>query len=264
MALFKIAGLLFVCALTSAFNIEALQNVPAAPQATGDVCQDCTQIFELLADMVSNADLQKKMMDGLDHLCKLLPGPATKACQEEVEKMLPLALSFIAGIVKPAEVCRIIGLCGSPDKQEMLLSYFVREALQVSGRSENVAEMQPTAQCSFCVLVIKTLEDLLPKERTEDALISLLEEICHILPASYRDQCQTVIGKFSKPVLDAILSYATPEAVCTLMGLCNGKGAPRVDPCTSATYRCRDMNTALKCGTLFYCQKFAWKPLNAL
>uniref|UniRef100_A0AAQ4S131 Saposin B-type domain-containing protein n=1 Tax=Gasterosteus aculeatus aculeatus TaxID=481459 RepID=A0AAQ4S131_GASAC len=223
MAMFKIAGLLFVCALTSAFNIEALQNVPAAPQATGDVCQDCTQIFELLADMVSNADLQK-----------------------------------------PAEVCRIIGLCGSPDKQEMLLSYIVREALQVSGRSENVAEMQPTTQCSFCVLVIKTLEDLLPKERTEDALISLLEEICHILPASYRDQCQTVIGKFSKPVLDAILSYATPEAVCTLMGLCNGKGAPHVDPCTSATYRCRDMNTALKCGTLFYCQKFAWKPLNAL
>lgn len=127
-----------------------------------------------------------------------------------------------------------------------------------------VDQMQPTAQCSFCVLVIKTLEDLLPKERTEvsdalrtkertrtdtppgntdkltqrtflslchslqDALISLLEEICHILPASYRDQCQTVIGKFSKPVLDAILSYATPEAVCTLMGLCNGKGAPRV------------------------------------
>lgn len=43
---------------------------------------------------------------------------------------------------KPAEVCRIIGLCGSPDKQEMLLSYFVREALQVSGRSENVAEVR--------------------------------------------------------------------------------------------------------------------------
>lgn len=63
------------------------------------------------------------------------------------------------------------------------------------------------------------------------------------------------------------------------------------DPCTLTTYRCRDVKTALKCGvskpllqwihpfsfqtlqyymrcishsvqTLFYCHKFAWKPLN--
>ncbi|KAM8828725.1 surfactant protein Ba isoform 2-T2 [Spinachia spinachia] len=248
MALFKIALLLFVCALTSAFNIEALQNVPGAPKATGDACQDCTQIFELLADMVSNADLQpcpelcrthvtssgaspqKKMMDGLDKLCKFLPGPATQVCQEEVEKMLPTALSFIAGLVKPADVCRMIGLCGSSDKQEMLLSYFVREALQVSGTRENAADVKVPAQCSFCVFLIKTLEELLPKERTEDALIELLEEICHILPSSYRDRCEAVIVNFSKTVLDAILSYATPQSVCTLIGLCDGKEAPGADP----------------------------------
>ncbi|XP_037340547.2 prosaposin [Pungitius pungitius] len=260
MALFKIALLPFVCALTSAFNIEALQNVPNAPKATGDVCKDCTQIFELLGDMVSNVAFQKKMMDGLDKLCQVLPGPATKMCQDEVEKMLPMALSFIAGLVKPADVCKIIGLCDSPDKQEMLLSYFVREAIQVSG---NAAEVQATAQCTFCVFLMKTLEELLPKERSEDALIKLLEEICHIMPSSYRDQCHAVIGKFSKTVLDAILSYATPQSVCTLIGLCDGQEALGVDLCTVATYRCRDMNTALKCGTVFYCQKFAWKPLNA-
>ncbi|XP_068562167.1 prosaposin-like isoform X2 [Cebidichthys violaceus] len=260
MASLKIALLLFVCfeacALTSAFNIDGLQNVPDALRATGDVCQDCTQIFELLADLFSNADLQKKMMDGIENLCDHLPGPAStaKLCKEEVEKMLPLVINFLAGVVKPAEVCKVIGLCGSCDKEEKMLRYFVMEALQV----------QSTTQCTFCVFLIKTLEDLLPTERTEDALIKLLGEICYILPSTYRDECKDVIGKFSKTVLDAILSHATPQTICTLIQMCKGQEAPLVDPCTLATYRCRDMTTAFKCGTLFYCQKFAWKPLNTL
>ncbi|XP_054468028.1 prosaposin [Anoplopoma fimbria] len=264
MAVLKIALIVFVClegcGLTSAFNIYGLHNAPDALRATGDVCQDCTQIFELLADMFSNADLQKKIMDGLENLCDHLPGPAStaKLCKDEVEKMLPLAITFIAGVVKPEQVCKAIGLCGSSDEQKML-SYFVKEVLQAAVKSENV---QTPPQCSFCVFLIKALEDMLPKERTEEAVVKLLGEICHILPSTYRDQCEAVIDKFGKTVLDAILGYATPQAICALIHMCNGQEAPHVDPCTLATYRCRDMTTALKCGTLFYCQKFAWKPLN--
>ncbi|GAA6217022.1 prosaposin-like [Lates japonicus] len=242
-------------------NTDGLQSAPDAMRVNGDVCQDCTQIFELLIDLISNADLQKKIMDGIESLCDHLPGPATtaKLCKEEVEKMLPVAISFITGVVKPAQVCKIIGLCGSCDKQDKMLSYFVKEALQASVTSKNV---QPTTQCSFCIFLIKTLEDLLPKERTEAAVIKLLEEICHILPPTYRDQCEAVIGKFSKSVLDAILSYATPQTICALIHLCKGQEAAIVDPCTLATYRCRDMRTALRCGTVFYCQRFAWKSLD--
>lgn len=104
-------------------------------------------------------------------------------------------------------------------------------------------------QCSFCLLLVKTLESLLPKERTEvnhtgkhqpavtqathgraclpqGAVIDLLEEICQILPSSYRSQCQALVGKFSKKVLDAILSYATPQAICALLQMCKGQEAP--------------------------------------
>lgn len=263
MALLKIALLLFVClegcALTLAFNVDGFQNVPESVRANGDVCQDCTQIFGLLADMFSNADLQKKIMDGIESLCAHLPGPTAKICKEEVEKMLPVAINLLATVIKPAEVCKILGLCGSCGKQEKMLSYFAKEALQVAVTSR---DGQSTTECSFCMFLIKTLEDLMPKQRTEDALIMLLDEICHILPHSYRDQCEAVIGKFTRPVLDAILSYATPQAICALIHMCKGQEAPLVDPCTSAAYRCRDIKTALNCGTLFYCQRYSWKPLN--
>ncbi len=43
---------------------------------------------------------------------------------------------------KPAEICKILGLCGSCDKQEKMLQYFVQEALQAAGTSENVSKVQ--------------------------------------------------------------------------------------------------------------------------
>ncbi|AWP15196.1 putative prosaposin-like isoform 3 [Scophthalmus maximus] len=149
-------------ALTS--SAAGLQSVPDATRLTGDVCQDCTQIFELLEDLLSSKDLEKKMIDGFESLCDHLPAATARLCREEVEKMLPMAISFITGVVDPAEVCKIIGLCGSCDKQEKMLSYFVKEALQAAVTTENG---QPATQCSFCIFLLKTLEDLLPKDRTE-------------------------------------------------------------------------------------------------
>lgn len=40
---------------------------------------------------------------------------------------------------KPAEVCKILGLCSSCDKEQML-SYFAQEALQAAVTSDNVSE----------------------------------------------------------------------------------------------------------------------------
>ncbi|XP_070706982.1 prosaposin-like isoform X2 [Pempheris klunzingeri] len=250
------ALLLLICC-ASAFNDDGVQLAPDAPTATGDICQDCTHIFELLADLFSSADLQKRIQDAVERLCDHLPGPAgtAKLCREEVEKMLPAAISFVTAAVKPAEACKAMGLCGSCDRQDKMLRLFVQEALQAAGTPE---DGQPTTQCSFCIFLVKTLEDLLPKERTEGAVIQLLEEICHILPPSYRAQCEAIIDKFGKTVLDAILSYATPQAVCALVQLCKGQEAPPggrsaspLEPCAEDAFRCRDIRTALRrCSTV--------------
>lgn len=103
-------------------------------------------------------------MAGIDSLCTQLPEPAAKICKEEVDKMLPLAITFVtamavswearfswwgtlnidaalATLQKPAEICKLIGLCSSSDQQEKMLSYFVTEALQAAVKSENVSHV---------------------------------------------------------------------------------------------------------------------------
>lgn len=265
MASLPLALLLLICLQTCdplvAIDVNGLQLDPIGSTENEDICKDCTKIFELLGALLSSAELQKKIVDDVEGLCDLLPLPVSteKFCKEEVEKMLPLAIKFISGLVKPAEMCKQLGLCLSSDRQEKMLSYFVKEALDAAVASENNS---PKATCSFCLFLLKTVEDLLPKQRTEEAVIHLLEDICHLLPASRQKQCEDMVGRFTKVVLDAILSYATPHSICVLLRLCKSQEATPLDPCTVMTYRCRDFQTALRCGTLFYCQRFAWKPMN--
>ncbi|XP_029024880.1 prosaposin isoform X2 [Betta splendens] len=252
MALLQLTLLLAIGFHGCASSADVWQRDPDALRVTpnGDVCHDCTQIFELIADLLSNADFQKKMIAGVERLCDLLPGETKKLCKDEVEKMLPFAITFITGVAKPAQLCKVLGLC-AVDQETM-------RALLLQA---NWISLEPENQCSFCILFVKTLEGLLPKERTESAITKVLEEVCRILPSTYKDQCEAVVDRFTKAVLDALMHYATPQTICALLHLCHGEDAA-VDPCTLATYRCRDVKTSVQCGTLFYCQRFAWKSLN--
>ncbi|KAJ0057288.1 hypothetical protein NL108_002237, partial [Boleophthalmus pectinirostris] len=194
----------------------------------------------------------KKIVESVDALCEHLPGPKTtvKLCKEEVEKMLPIAIHFIIGAIKPAEMCKLLGLCQSCDKQLKMLNYFANEALENAITRQNVRTAKSILWnlCSLCLFIMKTLEGLLPKQRTEDAVIHLMEDICHILPPLYQRQCEDIVGKFSKTIIDAILSYATPRSICELLHLCKGQEGTLLDPCTVEEYRCRDFSNALRCG----------------
>ncbi|KAK7895718.1 hypothetical protein WMY93_021043 [Mugilogobius chulae] len=310
-------ALLLLISLQS-FDPIVADGLESGSTEVGDVCKDCTGIFELLDDMFSSRDFQvspqrvpdvfssrdfqvspqrvpdvftsrdfqvspqrscqkycksmlkllllrpmtKKITDDLEGLCELLPGPKTavKLCKQEVEKLIPVAIHFITGVTKPAEVCKLLGLCHSFDKDKML-SYFVNEALEAAVTSPDDPQKN---LCSFCLFLMRTLEGLLPRQRTEDAVIHALEDVCHVLPKLYQPQCEDVVGKLSKTVIDAILSYATPRSICQLLQLCRSQDDLLLDPCTVESYRCRDFSSALRCGTLFYCQKFAWKSMNTI
>lgn len=43
--------------------------------------------------------IQKKIMTGIESLCDYMPGATSKLCKEEVEKMLPLAINLITGLI---------------------------------------------------------------------------------------------------------------------------------------------------------------------
>ncbi|XP_046907909.1 prosaposin-like isoform X3 [Hypomesus transpacificus] len=297
-------------------------------------------------------NLTEKIKESLEELCKRLPGPgASKICKDQIDKNLPMAIAFLTSTVKPGQVCSMLGLCGTQSdiSQQKMLTSHIREAMRAA---MIVSEVQFTPECTFCIYLVKTVERLLPKERTESAVIDLLGRVCGVLPASVKDQCEGLIENYGKRLLDLLLSYATPQAICSIIhmckgqetqmfvesslvsdcdscvilavlsrlnlgsnateiqtssylssvcqlhpnilpkcdsftknhgeqlkgflgkkgppldvcgkvGLCGGMGGPagqKRNPCTlGSSYTCRDLKTALECGTVPFCQEHIWE-----
>lgn len=106
-------------------------------------------------------------MDEIESLCSHLPGIPAKLCKDEVEKIFPVAFTFLTTVVvslwimrgirqtilvyfnshfpchvsqKPSEICKVIGLCKGCQKQEKLLQYFTEEAFQAAELTETVSK----------------------------------------------------------------------------------------------------------------------------
>ncbi|KAG5840313.1 hypothetical protein ANANG_G00187490 [Anguilla anguilla] len=203
--------------------------------ATQDGCKDCTQIVELFDDLISKAKTQELIENTLDSLCARLSGDEAKDnCRKKAQQYLPIALRFLAKFLKPGQVCTFLGLCGSQSegKEVELLTNHIADGdmTSVAPFRGTHPEVQLSPQCTFCLFLVKKLESMLGTEKTEDAVVKLLNEVCAILPHSFRAQCEGFIAKYAKQLIEFLLSSAAPHTVCMLLHLCLVQELPLVDP----------------------------------
>ncbi|XP_053337082.1 surfactant protein Bb isoform X2 [Clarias gariepinus] len=232
--------LILTCALTAG---HARIIRPFSPlfktsslSVTKNTCSDCTKIMELFSDMLSHPDTQHLIQGTLDDFCQRLPIESVNDCMNFMEKYLPV---FIQGFItftahKEGEICMVLGLCAvqSEHKTPELLNFGLQEAefIQLQPSTRTSHELQISPQCTFCLFLIKKLEDLLPKERTEESVVNLLEKICDHLPDHYKEQCNNFLEKYGKQIIDFLLTSATPHTICTLLHLCFGQDTPALVP----------------------------------
>ncbi|XP_056323318.1 prosaposin-like isoform X2 [Danio aesculapii] len=231
MTAFKLE-LLFLTALlgilgsvkTRSVDAAGLKNVPKGVDdtVTGDMCQDCTQIFELLKDLVSNIDFQEKQTEArliatFEQACDSLPPKFAPICHNQVDKILPLAMTFITNFMNPSEICTYLGLCGGHDSgkiKDLLLNHMSKTGTMPT------MKMESSVQCSVCTYIVSTLGFLFPKERTQNIITVLLESLCKEFPPLVQPQCNKLVGKYVQMLVDMLLNNTSPNFICTLLRLC--------------------------------------------
>ncbi|XP_015196617.1 surfactant protein Bb isoform X1 [Lepisosteus oculatus] len=198
-----------------------------------DSCKDCTRIFELLQDMLSNDDIEELMKRTADWFCKRLPtGETQKECIEEVDVKLPFIINFLINSVNPGNVCLMLGICkgqSTTGKLESLFSHVKVDELRHSPMPKGTnPQVQITPLCSICVLLIKKVEEVLPKVRTKEQIADLLGKVCSHLPMLLSMQCSVFVKMYGVKVIDFLLSYLAPHTICSLVYLCIGEESPAV------------------------------------
>ncbi|XP_056149345.1 surfactant protein Bb [Lampris incognitus] len=188
---------------------------------TSDICSECSQIAEVFTDMISNNDTQEVILETLEVLCKHIPEEHKRNCELQLEKHLPKVLQYITGHSKPGEACMALGLCSVHSERGQLKSPQTDTDIDESSSVfDTSTSTQISPQCTLCLFIIKTLENLLPKNTTEDTIVKLMGKVCGLLPDSYEDQCDNFINKYGKKIIDFLLSSAAPHSICTLLQLC--------------------------------------------
>ncbi|XP_076145451.1 surfactant protein Ba isoform X1 [Alosa pseudoharengus] len=268
--------LIFIClqngVTARVMNAENLKAAPEQlPTVTIDTCKTCTEMFELLKDLMSDPGVQGMVKHDLGLMCEALRksfGPASeKICKDMVDKNLPLAFSIFDSVLpvwallqKPGVLCSALGLCVVEVENEL---QGLMAKLQTALKSPALG-VKSDLQCKFCVYLIELLEGLLPKEKTEEAIAHMLDQVCHLVPAAYRDQCVAFIELYSKKLIELLLNKSSPHTICTLIHLCKGMETAITGAhmsgyaCAMSSYRCQNLLTAMECGAVEYCQKYAW------
>ncbi|KAM4577559.1 surfactant protein Bb [Odontesthes bonariensis] len=189
---------------------------------TMDICPECSQIIRLSANMISSSDTKVTVYETLHALCQRLPREQSSECESQVKMYLPKVLQQTPGHLKPEEICEVFGLCASHKDEKLLkLSHRVTNedaSSSALGAAKTGELFNPV--CSLCLVFIKKLETLLPKNMTEDTLKKLIEEVCVLLPKSYKDQCDDFVDKYGAEIVEFLLSSAAPHTICMLLHLC--------------------------------------------
>lgn len=198
---------------------------------TGDVCQDCTQIVELLEDLISHTHIQEKIVDLFVRVCADLPVSSTlsKTCEKQVKKMIPLAINMVIIYIQPEEVCAMLKACDSR-KMYKPVSYYVR-----TPEEDITPEEKFLGTCTACKKFIRTVEGLLPIEKTKEIVAEALKNACSALPFGKSDICHAIIAKYFNQVVDLLLKEAAPRVICMAIHMCGLFREPFVDQCETCS-----------------------------
>lgn len=190
---------------------------------TLDICSECSQIIQLNANMIPGSDTKVTVYENLHALCQRLPREQASECDSQVKTYLPKVLQQTSGHLEPGEICVVFGLCASQKKEEQptLPHHVTTKDISTSSPDTGTKTSdQFNPICELCLLFIKKLETLLPKNMTEETLMKLMEEVCDLLPESYKDQCDDFVDKYGVEIVEFLLSSAAPHTICALIHVC--------------------------------------------
>ncbi|XP_062399595.1 surfactant protein Bb [Sardina pilchardus] len=182
------------------------------------VCKDCTKITQLLMDGESLSAIQRELLrKALHGVCFQLPkGETSTRCHLMVDQHLPSIMK------NQTDLCPLLGLCPIQSLQEnskpLTNGMAEKSTALVGGGTKQNTEDGPV--CALCVLLLQKMENLLPKERTEEEIVEAMGKVCSMLPDKYSEKCNDFLQKYGKQVIDFLLSDAAPHTICVLLHLC--------------------------------------------
>ncbi|KAI5622594.1 prosaposin-like [Silurus asotus] len=189
-----------------------------------EACQDCIHIIELLKNLLSDEDFQTRLKGTLEEVCDLLPEQIKDQCHNEMDKDLPLVLTFLVGLMSVLisvldEACSVLPMVLS-GQCSRLVQRSLKKLFEVllNAKSPNsicsVLRLcqsslplvaSPLSDCDSCQTLVILSRLRLGSNATQSQVTSFMSSVCQshpgVLPKCesftqrYGEQLQWILGK---------------------------------------------------------------------
>ncbi|XP_077999575.1 prosaposin-like isoform X3 [Glandiceps talaboti] len=211
-----------------------LKKTPLKNPTTCAVCELAMNYIDGFIDQNSTAS---EIIAVLDKVCSALPSSLGTECTALIDEYGPEILKLLVQQLDPKQVCSELGLC--------------------TAQKVKVAVKDSTT-CEVCKLVGQYLLTVLKNNATEQEIEQALEEVCNLLPASVKDECNSLVQQYG-PVLFSLLKSLSPSELCDAIGLCPGKLVVGADKCMfGPAFWCASETNAKLCNAVQHCKLHVW------
>jgi len=192
--------------------IDVIKNLKYSNVNSG--CDICKHEFGVIRAYFANPKVRAAVHFLLEEkLCLLCPSKAK--CQADLKQYADKVFAAVDKYLsKSTEICQKIGLC--PKSQQ-------HEAPTNQMTSQTQTKKVGGVQCSICEFVMRQLDELLAKNRTEQAIINALDKVCSLLPKTVNDECVSFVNEYGKMIINLLVQELAPEQICTALALCSGE-----------------------------------------
>jgi len=266
----------FVAVFKSVPMLEIHPGKPASPSVGASVqCILCEYVIGELKTLIGTNATEAEVIAAVDKVCNILPKTVADSCRSFIDTYGPAIIKLLISDLDPDQICTEIGLCDSSATKK---SPITPALPAVVGDAET---------CAVCETIVQYLEALLEQNATTAEVEAALQKICGYLPESMTKQCNDIVQQYGLLIIHYISTMASPEKVCTLVGVCTQRSAalkmatllparqgevkeeeivtkkvPLLgqNECTwGPAYWCASRENADKCNAVDHCKRTVWK-----
>ncbi|KAH9498380.1 hypothetical protein Btru_008134, partial [Bulinus truncatus] len=191
-----------------------------SPKVNDELCDLCKYVVTYIDTFVKENATEAEIEAILDKVCDILPASIKQQCENLVQQYGPLIIQLLLKELDPTQVCTAIGLC-------------TNNIVKVKPQVDAVTKVNDEL-CDLCKYVVTYIDTFVKENATEAEIETILEKVCDILPASIKQQCETLVQQYGPFIIQLLLKELDPTQVCTAIGLCtNNIASSKLSPKTS-------------------------------
>ncbi|CAL1543582.1 unnamed protein product [Lymnaea stagnalis] len=173
-----------------------------------ELCAICESVMQMLENILKEQSTKTEIISALDKVCDLLPGQDKELCHTFLPMYFGYVVDLIEQEIPPKLICKYLKVC-------------IDDELKVIAKKQSQgAAVKKGELCPLCIYVLQELDKILETNASKKEIITALDKVCDLLPASIKGQCMSFVGLYLPYVVDLIVQGLSPEQICKELNLC--------------------------------------------